>query len=221
MAKKIKLTRPELKRFRDAMERYERFLPTLKLKQQQLQMWIRQVESDRAEAGDRVDRARRRLASYDRLFRDYSGVDLKKASTPTQVVTGLGNIAGVRVPTFIDAVFEPIAYSLFATPAWVDRALADMKDLSLREARLRIVEQQHGLLHRELTRIVQRVNLFEKVKIPESREAIRRIRIALGDEMTAGVVRAKIAKTKLAQTEAHAISAKPTGGAAPDEAAVT
>ena len=35
--------------------------------------------------------------------------------------------------------------------------------------------------------------------IPNSREAIRIIRIALGDEMTAAVGRAKIAKGKLAE----------------------
>jgi vacuolar-type H+-ATPase subunit D/Vma8 len=39
------------------------------------------------------------------------------------------------------------------------------------------------------------------VKIPENREAIRRIRIHLGDEMTAAVGRAKIAKGKLTADE--------------------
>ena len=48
-------------------------------------------------------------------------------------------------------------------------------------------------------RTTQRVNLFEKVKIPEAKEAIRIIRIKLGDEMTAAVGRAKIAKNKLAE----------------------
>ena len=48
---------------------------------------------------------------------------------------------------------------------------------------------------------MQRVNRFEKVKIPDTLENIRRIRIALGDQMTAGVARAKIAKAKLEQKE--------------------
>ena len=39
--------------------------------------------------------------------------------------------------------------------------------------------------------------------IPLSREAVRRIRIKLGDEMTAGVGRAKIAKNKLAEAYVH------------------
>jgi len=48
---------------------------------------------------------------------------------------------------------------------------------------------------------MQRVNLFEKVMIPNTLDNIRRIRIALGDQMTAGVARAKIAKAKLEQKE--------------------
>jgi V/A-type H+-transporting ATPase subunit D len=41
------------------------------------------------------------------------------------------------------------------------------------------------------------VNLFEKVKIPESNELIRMIRIFLGDQQTAAVVRGKISKSKI------------------------
>jgi V/A-type H+-transporting ATPase subunit D len=89
---------------------------------------------------------------------------------------------------------------LFGTPPWVDRALADLRERSRRQALLEVLQQQERLLRRELTRIIQRVNLFEKIMIPDAREAIRRIRIKLGDEMTDAVGRSKIAKKKLAET---------------------
>ena len=57
------------------------------------------------------------------------------------------------------------------------------------------------LLLAELKKVMQRVNLFEKIKIPETQDNIRRIRIAVGDQMTAGVARAKIAKAKLVLKE--------------------
>jgi len=50
----------------------------------------------------------------------------------------------------------------------------------------------------ELRTTTQRVNLFEKKLIPELRENIRKIKIFLGDEETAAVGRAKLAKGKLA-----------------------
>ena len=63
---------------------------------------------------------------------------------------------------------------------------------------------QHELLHRELRTTTQRVNLFEKVKIPECRENIRKIRIYMGDQDTSAVARSKIAKSKSANAEGGA-----------------
>ena len=54
-----------------------------------------------------------------------------------------------------------------------------------------------ALLEKELRSTSQRVNLFEKVKIPEAKENIRIIGVFLGDQQTAAVVRGKISKKKL------------------------
>ena len=51
---------------------------------------------------------------------------------------------------------------------------------------------------RELRATSQRVNLFEKVKIPETEENIRKISIYLADQQVNAVVRSKIAKRKIA-----------------------
>ena len=77
--------------------------------------------------------------------------------------------------------------------------MLDMRQISRCRAKMEVLEEQYKLLDKELTKISQRVNLFEKVKIPESKEGIRVIRIKLGDEMTAGVARAKIAKSKISE----------------------
>jgi V/A-type H+/Na+-transporting ATPase subunit D len=58
------------------------------------------------------------------------------------------------------------------------------------------------------------VNLFEKVKIPECADNIRRIRIFLGDENTGAVVRSKIAKGKTVKKAAAAEAAAREGSAA-------
>jgi V/A-type H+-transporting ATPase subunit D len=54
------------------------------------------------------------------------------------------------------------------------------------------------LLDDAVHKVTQRVNLFEKVLIPRTREHIRRIRIYLADAERAAVVRSKIAKRKRA-----------------------
>jgi len=199
MAKKIKLTRPELKRQREALQRFQRFLPMLKLKQQQLQLTMREVIRQRRELQRQTDEAKQAFAPCRKVMADTAGVNVRQLATPEQVHTSERNVAGVTIPVFDDAVFPKARYSLFVTPAWVDRALASLKDLNRRQAELDVLDEQHRLLDAELTKIIQRVNLFEKVKIPECREAIRVIRIKLGDEMTAAVGRGKIAKAKLAE----------------------
>ena len=72
-------------------------------------------------------------------------------------------------------------------------ALTDI--LSLQSERA-VLQCQRELIAEELRTTSQRVNLFEKVKIPQCKENIRVIKIAIGDEQTAAVTRGKIAKSR-------------------------
>jgi len=197
MAAKLKLTRPELKRQRDALKRFQRYLPMLKLKQQQLQLTIRQIEKERLSAIREEEQAQKKFEAYQVILEDIAGVDVRALTKFTKIKTSEMNVAGVTIPVFEDVTFPQADYSLFSTPAWVDAALLDLRNVNLCKAKLEILQRQHELLQAELTKIIQRVNLFEKVKIPEAKDNIRRIRIRLGDRMASAVGRAKIAKNKL------------------------
>ena len=194
---KIKLTRPELKRQRDTLTRFERYLPMLKLKQQQLQSTLRDVDKSRKEAEQEHDSAKTKFDGYSSVLADVAGLNVPELAQCQEIKTATENIAGVNIPVFEGAVFAEPSYSLFGTPAWVDAALLDLREVNRHRARVDILKEQYRLLQRELTKIIQRVNLFDKVKIPEARETIRVIRIHLGDAMTAAVGRAKIAKGKI------------------------
>ena len=198
MAKrKIKYTRTELKQQRDALKRFERYLPTLKLKQQQVQGSIVQTHQMLRKVQEAVNTTEEIISAYDGLYNDAAGVNFTKMAAPDEVKTSRHSIAGVYVPRFKQIIFPSHDYSLFGTAPWVDRALADLKKLNRQTAELGILQECLDLLQAELKKVMQRVNLFEKVMIPNTLENIRRIRIALGDQMTAGVARAKIAKAKL------------------------
>lgn len=199
--KKIKLTWTELRQQRNALERFELYLPTLQLKQQQLQSAILQARREHHKVKQAADAFAEKILTYRVIFNDTAGVNVVFLSEPEDIKTVSTNIAGVRVPVFESAAFPQAAYSLFGTSPWVDQALADLREQNIRFAELEIIERKLELLHAELKKVMQRVNLFEKVIIPEARENIRRIRIALGDRMTASVARAKIAKEKLEESE--------------------
>ncbi|OHD70051.1 MAG: V-type ATP synthase subunit D [Spirochaetes bacterium RBG_16_67_19] len=197
---KIKLTKNEQKKQKDALKRYLRYLPTLMLKKQQLQLEIRRVESQQqARLADR-SALTRELESWVSVFGEQS--DLAPLLRLGALHTETGNIAGVDIPLFQSVETEEKPYDLFLTPLWVDAALEIMRKLAALDAEVAVLSRQARLLGEELRITSQRVNLFEKVKIPEARENIRKIQIYLGDQQTAAVVRGKIAKGKLLRVNA-------------------
>ena len=197
---KIKFTKSELKSQQEAKRQYERFLPTLQLKKQQLQLEVR-MSADQLEMNEA---AQRRLAdSVGSFVALYGDDELNRVAAGAVriagVLKGSTNIAGITVPTFDRVEFAPAEWDLFATDWCVDELIATLREaVSLRCAH-EVLEEQYRLLAAELRSTTQRVNLFEKVKIPECEENIRRINIMLGDAETSGVARSKIAKKKSAE----------------------
>ncbi|MDR0994169.1 MAG: V-type ATP synthase subunit D [Verrucomicrobiota bacterium] len=191
---KVKNTKTELKTQRDALKRYQRYLPTLILKQQQLQMEIRQVEHRLDEKKAEEEASRSGLSDWVKLYSD--DLDYLSFLSVDSIDVEHGNVAGVAVRTLKDLSFKRTAPDLWGTPAWVDAGLSTLEALFRLRIERRLLEEQHRLLAKELRTTSQRVNLFEKVKIPETSENIRRIRIFLGDENTSAVVRSKMAKNK-------------------------
>ena len=191
---KIKHTKNELKVQRDSLNRFRRYLPTLELKKQQLQLEVRRIQRVVEAKQAEHDRLLADLESWVSLFAE--DAHLETYLRLAEVQRSETNIAGVSIPVFKDAVFERKSPDLFATPPWVDDGIEFLASVMRVLLEKRILEEGLALLREELLVTSQRVNLFEKIKIPESAENIRVIRIFLGDEQTAGVARSKIAKAK-------------------------
>ena len=213
---KIKLTKNELKKQKDALKMYERYLPTLQLKKQQLQIEIRSVEARKRELAAAKAALEREFLSWIAVFGEtgaagsagegaapdaWRGHVYGPSGEPllhvVSIRTSSGNVAGVEIPVFAGADFELEPYDFLLAPLWVDSALDRLKKVLLLDLESTVLDEQIRRLGSELKTTAQRVNLFEKVKIPEAQEGIRRIRIYLGDQQTAQVVRGKIAKRKV------------------------
>ena len=166
----VKLTKNELKVQKDRLKQFQRYLPTLQLKKQQLQAVVMQAAAQLEQVERQRQAAVAGLDDWVAVFAENDSFPpdkrLETLVRPRSVVCGQENIAVVTVPVFLDAMAKTL-------------------------------RQRVTLLERELRATAQRVNLFEKVKIPEAKENIRVIGIYLGDQQTSAVVRGKIAKKKL------------------------
>lgn len=193
---KLKFTKGELKRQRDALKQYLRYLPTLQLKNQQLQL---EILSQLLALEDRKQGLFSKTSTAEAWSGLLSepGVDLKPWISPQEVACGRKNIAGVDLPVFEQVKFLPEEYDLFVTPLWVDAAIPALRAIASLTEEIKVVEKGIEILRHELRITTQRVNLFEKVKIPEAEENIRRIKIYIGDQMANAVGRSKAAKRKI------------------------
>lgn len=194
---KIKHTKNELKAQREALQRYERFLPMLQLKKQQLQAEIQSITARIHEVDGKADSVRSSMRAWVALFSE--PVDLKQYVSLEDVRVSQGNIAGVDIPVYEGVTLTGDSPDLFETPPWVDDAVKSLSTLIELTAERETLEEQKRRIMEELRTTSQRVNLFEKVKIPESRENIRIIKIFLGDQQTAAVARGKLAKKRTEQ----------------------
>ena len=192
---RIKLTKTELKAQTDALKRFQRFLPMLQLKKQQLQSEIALISAKADEASAKEREVRASLEKWVGLFATDEEL-LSGLVRVKSVNTGEANIAGVAIPTFDSIETDVKEVDLWDTPAWVDDAVDATTRILTLQCERAVFEEQRRLVTIELHQTSQRVNLFEKVKIPDCKEAIRVIKIALGDEQTAAVTRGKIAKSR-------------------------
>ncbi|MCM1320764.1 MAG: V-type ATP synthase subunit D [Bacteroides sp.] len=192
----IKLTKNELKNQKDDLKMYQRYLPTLQLKKQQLQTEIRTIDA-------RAREMRARRESLEAEFSQWIAVFGEKEMFKPEMVSvknirkSVGNIAGVVIPVYEGADFSRGDYDLYAVPLWVDFAADRIEQALSLDLEADVLDEQVRLLSKELRTTTQRVNLFEKIKIPETKANIKKISVYLGDQQVAAVVRGKISKKNL------------------------
>lgn len=192
---RVPLSKSQLSKEKENLASYGRYLPALDLKRQQLM-------------GER-QRARREIAEIDAEVARV--IDLAGEAIPMladrrvaldglvrlgAVRTGTQNVAGVRLPKVeaVEVIRAPYGY--MTRPHWVDAAAERLAAAVRLRIEARVARRRLELLEAAVTRITQRVNLFEKVLIPQTRDNIRRINVYLGDAERTAVVGAKIAKKK-------------------------
>ena len=190
---KVALNRSSLHRQREQLKLYRRVLPSLEMKRMQLAAEL--VKARNALSAQETELAAHKATIAAQLpMLANREVDVSGLVRLESVRVGEDNVVGVRVPVLegIDCVVAD--YSLLAKPHWVDTVVAELQVVAELWARLQLAHRRVAILEHAERRITQRVNLFEKILIPNAEENIKRIRIFLGDAERDAVVRSKLAK---------------------------
>ena len=191
----LALNKSVLKRERERLARFRRFLPSLDLKRKQLVAEFNRARKTLAERDQELERYLEGKGSLMALV-GASGMDLSGLVRAQSVKIKDENILGVNVPSVEVAEFQVQEYSTLARPFWVDFLVEAVKGMALLRIQRQVEAERVSRLRRAVRRITQRVNLFEKVLIPSAQRNIQRISVFLADADRAAVVRSKIAKAR-------------------------
>jgi V/A-type H+-transporting ATPase subunit D len=103
---KLKLTKNELKKQKDDLKRFNRYLPTLILKKQQLQMEIQKVEHAHQEKEKQLNRIRESVSHWVDVF----GEDIRVEEYVKMAAVNIehGNVAGIDIPIFKSIEFQEV-----------------------------------------------------------------------------------------------------------------
>lgn len=199
---KLALNKSSLARESTQLAEYKRFLPSLELKRLQ-------IMAERAKAKETLARLER---DYEQRFDDLAAslpmlankyVPLEGLVSLKEVTRGEQNLSGTVLPVLDEIDVETKAYSLLARPHWVDPYVEGMRALLRLNLERDVARERIETLVEAEAVISRRVNLFEKVLIPQAERNIRKIRMALADAERDAVVRAKISKRKTAARSAE------------------
>jgi V/A-type H+-transporting ATPase subunit D len=193
---KIKLNKTELKIQKDLLKQRQEFLPVLELKKQQLQQVVDSIKPQIQEKIQIIEDTIDKMSSWYQFLSEQVGFPLNKLYEISRVDTTDENIAGVDVPNFEEVEFKEFEYDLFLTPAWIDYAQDRLRKLTSLKEEVKVLKKKRDLLAEELRQTTIRVNLFEKILIPQHKENIKKIKIFLADMEVFQISIAKIAKSK-------------------------
>jgi V/A-type H+-transporting ATPase subunit D len=197
----IKLNKTELKAQKTTLDQLTKYLPTLQLKKQQLQVEVETAKNMEEAILGEMSKIKEYVSKWSVVLSQKLTINVYQMIQIERIETELENVAGVDVPIFKNLVFEPFEYSFFIKPIWVDIAYEELRKMVVEREKLKIIRNRIKLLSEELRQTSIKVNLFEKRMIPQCKENIRKIKIFLGDQEIAAICNAKIAKDKLNRKE--------------------
>ncbi len=197
MAVKFQYNKTSQQQLTKELEIRERALPTLQAKESALRNEVKLVKRTVAEINEQILEAKSALDSMNKFWCEFPNL-----LSISDVKIGRKAIAGVKTPFLEELVFEEKPFSLHAKPAWFSNGIKVLKSLVELRMKLQFAQEMYEMLEYARKKTTQKVNLYEKVQIPEYNEAILKIKRYMEDEENLAKSSQKILKARLEQEAA-------------------
>ncbi|MBK6731364.1 MAG: V-type ATP synthase subunit D [Bacteroidetes bacterium] len=195
MALKFQYNKIALQEIERAVKIRAAALPTIRSKESALRFEIKKLgvtlENEKQLLADELDK----LKPFETMWKEWD-VDLISV---TNIITHKQKFAGVAFPVLTKVEFEIKSFSPLAYPLWLLEGVQLMQMFVHKKINLDVLQQQMDILISERKKTTQKLNLYEKVQIPELEEAKRKIKRYMEDEDNLAKSSQKLLKNKMEQ----------------------
>ena len=197
MAIKFQYNKTEIQRLNKQLLIREKALPTLKSKETALRIEVKKITTQIEKINEALDQKLKLQEDFVSLWTEMPEVlMLKKADI------SLKNIAGVKIPVLNHVEFEETPISYINQTPWIPQGIALLKELISLQIEISVKDRQFEILNYARKKTTQKVNLYEKVQIPDFRSAVLKIKRFLEDAENLSKSAQKIVKQRNTEKEA-------------------
>ena len=197
MALKFQYNKTALQNLRRQLTIREKALPTLKSKEAALRLEVRKITAEIELLKEEYQKLVKENQNYNGFWTEFPEiVKIKKINSEQK------NIAGVKVAILSDIDFAIENVSLFNMPSWIRLAISMFERLMTIQVKIEMTEVRLNALAYARKKTTQKVNLYEKVQIPEYKTAIIKIKRYMEDEDNLSKSSQKIVKERNRAKEA-------------------
>ena len=197
MAVKFQYNKTSLTNLGKQLKMRQKALPTLKNKEAALRINVLAAKKEAEALEKELELS---LQKYDYLAALWNEFEAGLI-TITDVDLSMVKVAGVNTPYLENIHYHIKPFNAFIKPAWYADGVSILKELIKVGIMAEVCEQKRKILEYNRKKTTQKVNLYEKVRIPGYQEAIRKIKRYMEDEENLSKASSKIVKTRHAAEE--------------------
>ena len=197
MALKFQYNKTALQNLRRQLSIREKALPTLKSKEAALRLEVRKITAE-------IELLKEEYQALVKQNQNYNGfwTESPEVVKIRNVNSEQKNIAGVKVSILTGIDFDIENVSMFNMPSWIRLAINMFELLMTLQIKIEMTENRLNALAYARKKTTQKVNLYEKVQIPEYKTAIIKIKRYMEDEENLSKSSQKIVKERNRAKEA-------------------
>ena len=192
MSVKFQYNKVSMQALQKELKIRESALPTLKSKEAYLRITIKKEKHKLADLRNDLDRLREGIGDSECLFSEFPPASIILSS----VEYGSDNIAGISIPVLGEIGFSGTVPSAVLSPSWQPWGSTTIRSLIRAISEIDVAGERITLLEYARKKTTQKVNLYEKVQIPEFSEAVLKIKRYLEDVENLEKASQKITKSR-------------------------